>query len=88
MATTTPHLSPDASTARPTDDASDADSLPGHVATASRLDEGRFRTLLRRWNRHQDLRRDGADVATLSRSREVLDAAREALRSAPYGRGA
>lgn len=54
----------------------------------SGLDEGRFRTLLRRWNRHQDLRRDGADIATLARSAEVLAAAREALRSAPYGRGA
>jgi hypothetical protein len=88
MATATPHLSPDAPTALPTDAASAADSLPGNDTTDSRLDEGRFRTLLRRWNRHQDLRRDGADIATLSRSREVLDAAREALRNAPYGRGA
>lgn len=88
MPTTTPHLPTDTHIAPESD--ADSGELFEHdqAGTESRLDEGRFRTLLRRWNRHQDLRRDGADLATLSRSSEVLAAAREALRSAPYGRGA
>lgn len=87
MPTRTPHRSTDP---RPVSGSpSGADPGADHMgATGPRLDEGSFRSLLRRWNRHQDLRRDGADIATLARSREVLDAAREALRSAPYGRAA
>ena len=41
-----------------------------------------FRTLLRFWNCHQDLRREGADVATLWASHQRLERARRDLRAA------
>lgn len=44
------------------------------------FDETRFRTLLERWNHHQDLRRSGASVSVLASSRIELDAIRASLR--------
>ncbi|MEM8706694.1 MAG: hypothetical protein AAGE98_09575 [Actinomycetota bacterium] len=38
--------------------------------------DSRFAHLLDVWNRHQDLRRDGASVAELAASRAELDAIR------------
>ncbi len=40
----------------------------------------RFDELTRRWNAHQDLRRNGASVAELARSRQALDTARDQIR--------
>jgi hypothetical protein len=50
------------------------------MSRVTELDTPRFRRLLKRWNTHQDLRRDGANIATLSRSRLELEAARADLR--------
>lgn len=51
--------------------------MPSHS-----IDSTTFATLLRRWNRHQDLRRAGASVPELAASRIALDAARDDLRTA------
>ncbi|MFN3219767.1 MAG: hypothetical protein ACE367_25045 [Acidimicrobiales bacterium] len=70
------------STIHPTSDpASAADATPP-------VDNGSLRAALRRWNERRDLRRARAAEAYPARSREVLHAASDALRSAPYGRGA
>ncbi len=46
------------------------------MPSATVLDETRFRTLLARWNHHQDLRSSGAAVKELAESRFALDAVR------------
>ena len=42
--------------------------------------EARYQELARRWDHHQNLRRSGADVAELARSRCALDEARDRIR--------
>ncbi len=42
--------------------------------------DARFDELVVRWDHHQNLRRQGASVAELARSREALDAARDSIR--------
>ncbi|MEZ5243637.1 MAG: hypothetical protein R2707_00955 [Acidimicrobiales bacterium] len=49
-------------------------------STAIASFDARYEDLARRWEHHQDLRRSGACVAELARSREELDAARDRLR--------
>ena len=46
-------------------------STPQHSFNRSRLS-----ALLVAWNRHEDLRRDGASIAELAASRAALDAIR------------
>ena len=46
------------------------------MTTHQTVDPTRFRILLDRWNTHQTLRRDGASIAVLARSRFDLDTAR------------
>ncbi len=50
--------------------------------TKTSFDETRFRTLLGRWNDHQALRRQGADIPCLAASRWRLEDARSAARAA------
>ncbi|MEQ8840849.1 MAG: hypothetical protein RIB98_07700 [Acidimicrobiales bacterium] len=42
--------------------------------------DARFAELARRWDHHQNLRRSGASVPELARSRQALDAARAGFR--------
>ena len=42
--------------------------------------DARYEDLARRWEHHQELRRSGAGVAELARSRVELDLARDRLR--------
>jgi hypothetical protein len=42
--------------------------------------DARFEELVSRWDHHQNLRRSGASVAELARSRQALDAARNRIR--------
>jgi len=46
------------------------------MPSATVVDETRFRTLLVRWNQHQELRSSGASVRELAESRFELDAVR------------
>ncbi len=50
------------------------------------IDPTEFRRLLKRWNSHQNLRRHGAPVAELARSRMDLDRARAQLHLTVGGR--
>lgn len=50
--------------------------------TTHTLKDRDFRKLLRRWNRHQTLRSEGASVSELSQSRLRLDQARAQVRHA------
>ncbi len=42
--------------------------------------DARFAELVCQWDHHQNLRRSGAPVADLARSRAALDAARDRIR--------
>jgi len=42
--------------------------------------DARFQELARRWEAHQTLRRSGASIAALARSRQALDDARDLIR--------
>lgn len=52
------------------------------TTTRTTIDDRSFGELLRRWNRHQDLRSEGAPIADLANSRAALDEARVLLRHA------
>ncbi|MEO0495587.1 MAG: hypothetical protein AAF081_19440 [Actinomycetota bacterium] len=47
-----------------------------HSTPQRSLSTSRFSELLVAWNRHEDLRRDGASIAELAASRATLDALR------------
>lgn len=46
------------------------------------IDETRFQNLLERWNTHQALRSQGAEIVALAASRFRLDDARDLVRQA------
>ncbi len=52
------------------------------MSTNQTVDPTRFRILLERWNAHETLRRSGASIPVLTRSRAALDAARRDVRQA------
>lgn len=51
----------------------------GNITSVAGFD-ARYRVLASRWEHHQNLRRSGATVAELARSRQALDDARLAIR--------